>query len=159
MKTKLLSLAVAAPLLTHFFMGVPAEAKKRLRLRRTTGNASYYGPGFHLRSRTASGELMNMYKLTAAHRTLPFGTRLRVTNLRNGKSVVVRINDRGPFHKRRVVDLSLGAFKKIASRRAGIIPVKIALVPRAPRKKPGKIITSLPGQEQAWKMRLPALDP
>ena len=70
-----------------------------------TGMASYYKSG----SRTANGERFNPHGLTAAHRTLPFGTRVLVTNLRNGKSVVVRINDRGPFSKGRVIDLSLGA--------------------------------------------------
>ncbi|MDX8527195.1 septal ring lytic transglycosylase RlpA family protein [Mesorhizobium sp. MSK_1335] len=69
------------------------------------GRASWYA----LHSRTASGERMNPSALTAAHRTLPFGTRLRVTNKDNGRSVVVRINDRGPFVKGRVLDLSRGA--------------------------------------------------
>ncbi len=69
------------------------------------GRASWYA----LHSKTASGERMNPGAMTAAHRTLPFGTRLRVTNQRNGKSVVVRINDRGPFIKGRVLDLSKGA--------------------------------------------------
>lgn len=69
------------------------------------GRASWYA----LHSRTASGERMNPSALTAAHRTLPFGTKLRVTNQNNGRSVVVRINDRGPFIKGRVLDLSKGA--------------------------------------------------
>ncbi|ADV10019.1 septal ring lytic transglycosylase RlpA family protein [Mesorhizobium sp. M7A.F.Ca.CA.001.09.2.1] len=69
------------------------------------GRASWYA----LHSRTASGERMNPSAMTAAHRTLPFGTKLRVTNKNNGRSVVVRINDRGPFIKGRVLDLSKGA--------------------------------------------------
>ena len=73
------------------------------------GHASWYA----LHSRTASGEMMNPSALTAAHRSLPFGTKLRVTNPRNGKSVVVRINDRGPFIKGRVIDLSKGAASRI----------------------------------------------
>ena len=77
-----------------------AEAKPLKR-----GVASWYGPGFHGR-RTASGETFNINALTAAHRSLPFGTRVRVTNERTGRSVVVRINDRGPFAHGRVIDLS-----------------------------------------------------
>jgi rare lipoprotein A len=73
------------------------------------GRASWYA----LHSRTASGERMNPSALTAAHRTLPFGTRLKVTNQRNGKSVVVRINDRGPFIRGRVLDLSRAAASRI----------------------------------------------
>jgi rare lipoprotein A len=71
------------------------------------GTASWYGPGFHGR-RTASGERFNSYDMTAAHRSLPFGTRLRVVNESNGRSVVVRVNDRGPFAHRRIIDLAKG---------------------------------------------------
>lgn len=70
--------------------------------------ASWYGPGFHGRL-TANGERYNMHALTAAHKTLPFGTEVKVTNVKNGKSVVVRINDRGPFTKGRTIDLSKAA--------------------------------------------------
>jgi rare lipoprotein A len=70
-----------------------------------SGVASWYGPGFHGR-RTASGERFNTNELTAAHRYLPFGTRVKVVNQATGRSVVVRINDRGPFHGGRVIDLS-----------------------------------------------------
>ncbi|MCU0831509.1 MAG: septal ring lytic transglycosylase RlpA family protein [Rhizobiaceae bacterium] len=73
------------------------------------GSASWYA----LTSRTASGEMMNPAKLTAAHKTLPFGTKLKVTNPRNGKSVIVRINDRGPFTKGRSLDLSKAAAHQI----------------------------------------------
>ncbi len=76
------------------------------------GMASYYGAGFAGHP-TASGERFNPSALTAAHRTLPFGTRLKVTNPRNGRSVVVRINDRGPFHRSRVIDLSQEAARQI----------------------------------------------
>lgn len=71
------------------------------------GQASWYGPGFHGRS-TASGERFNSMAMTAAHRYLPFGTRLRVVNERNGQSVIVRVNDRGPFAHRRIIDLAKG---------------------------------------------------
>ncbi len=72
-----------------------------------SGKASWYGPGFHGR-RTASGEVFASRAMTAAHRTLPFGTRVRVVHERTGRSVVVRINDRGPFHGGRVIDLAEG---------------------------------------------------
>ncbi|QLF69144.1 septal ring lytic transglycosylase RlpA family protein [Peteryoungia desertarenae] len=79
------------------------------------GSASWYA----LTSKTASGERMNPAKLTAAHRTMKFGTKLKVTNPKNGKSVVVRINDRGPFIKGRVLDLSKAAAQNIGMIRAG----------------------------------------
>ncbi len=78
------------------------------------GLAVWYGPGFHGR-KTASGEIFDMHALTAAHPTLPFGTRVRVTNLRNGRSVVVRINDRGPFGRRYIIDLSYAAARAIGA--------------------------------------------
>lgn len=76
------------------------------------GKASFYGSEFNGR-KTANGEIYDETALTAAHRTLPFGTVLRVTNLRNGLSVIVRINDRGPFHPDRVIDLSKNAAEEI----------------------------------------------
>lgn len=76
------------------------------------GRASWYGPGFHGR-KTASGETFNTHDLTAAHRTLPFGTKVRVVNKRTGKSVVVRINDRGPYAHGRVIDLSKASARAI----------------------------------------------
>lgn len=79
------------------------------------GSASWYA----LTSITASGERMNPAAMTAAHRTLPFGSRVRVTNLRNGRTVTVRINDRGPFIKGRVIDLSKAAARKLGFIRAG----------------------------------------
>ncbi len=88
------------------------------------GSASWYGPGFHGR-KTASGEIYDMNALTAAHKRLPLGTRVKVTNLRNGKSVVVRINDRGPFHGNRVLDLSKAAAKKIGVVQSGVADVSI----------------------------------
>ncbi len=76
------------------------------------GMASWYGPGFHGR-KTANGERFNTHALTAAHKTLPFGTQVRVTNERTGRSVVVRINDRGPFAHGRVIDLSKAAAQAV----------------------------------------------
>lgn len=92
-----------------------------------SGMASYYGNEFHGR-KTANGERFDQGKLTAAHRTMPFGTRVRVTNTQNGKSVVVRINDRGPFAKGRVIDLSSSAFKSIAYLGAGVVPVRVQVI-------------------------------
>lgn len=89
-----------------------------------TGIASWYGPGFH-GARTASGERFNQDAMTAAHKTLPFGTRVRVTNLHNGRSVIVRINDRGPFTPGREIDLSRGAAAAIGLIGAGVGPVRI----------------------------------
>jgi rare lipoprotein A len=92
-----------------------------------TGMASFYGNEFQSR-KTANGEIFDQSKPTAAHQTLPFGTRLKVTNSQNGKSVIVRVNDRGPFAKGRVIDLSSSAFRSIASLSAGVIPVKIEVI-------------------------------
>lgn len=92
-----------------------------------SGMASYYGNEFHGR-KTANGERFDQGKLTAAHRTMPFGTRVRVTNTQNGRSVVVRVNDRGPFVKGRIIDLSSSAFKSIASINAGVVPVRVQVI-------------------------------
>ncbi|WP_298720378.1 septal ring lytic transglycosylase RlpA family protein [uncultured Oceanisphaera sp.] len=88
------------------------------------GMASYYGARHHGR-KTASGEPFNQHALTAAHRTLPFGTRVRVTNLNNKKSVIVRINDRGPYAKGRIIDLSAQAARELNMIRAGVVPVRV----------------------------------
>jgi len=92
-----------------------------------TGQASFYGKKFAGR-RTASGEIFNPGKLTAAHRTLRFGQKVRVTNTRNGRQVIVRINDRGPFHKRRIIDLSYAAASRIGMVRRGTVRVKLELL-------------------------------
>jgi rare lipoprotein A len=95
--------------------------------RQFTGVASWYGPGFH-GNRSASGEVFNQNALTAAHRSLPFGTQVRVTNLNTGQSVVVRITDRGPFSGRRVIDLSAGAARVIGLIQAGVAPVRLEVL-------------------------------
>ncbi|MGQ7959285.1 septal ring lytic transglycosylase RlpA family protein [Pseudomonas sp. SP16.1] len=89
-----------------------------------TGKASYYGDRHHGR-KTASGERFDQHALTAAHRSLPFGSRVKVTNLNNGRSVVVRINDRGPFVRGRVIDLSRRAAQQLDMLRAGVVPVRL----------------------------------
>jgi len=91
------------------------------------GNASWYGVPFHGR-RASNGEIYDMNKLTAAHRTLPFDTVVRVTNLNNGKSTVVRITDRGPFVDNRIIDLSMAAAREIDSIGAGVVPVRVEIV-------------------------------
>ncbi len=89
-----------------------------------TGKASYYGG----RGRTASGG--HVGHLTAAHRSLPFGSKIRVTNLRNKRSVVVTVNDRGPFVRGRIVDVSTGAASVLGMKGAGVAPVRVELVSR-----------------------------
>ena len=93
-----------------------------------TGLASYYHAAFHGR-RTASGETFNQNALTAAHRTLPFGTLVRVINLRNQRSVIVRVNDRGPVQKSRVIDLTPKAARELGFLGHGMTQVKIEVVP------------------------------
>ena len=94
---------------------------------RSDGDASYYADRYHGRT-TANGEKFDVNKLTAAHKTLPFNTIVRVTNLNNGKTVTVRINDRGPFVGGRVVDLSPAAARKIDMIRDGVVPVRLDVV-------------------------------
>ncbi|HDD52734.1 MAG TPA: septal ring lytic transglycosylase RlpA family protein [Thermosulfidibacter takaii] len=96
------------------------------------GIASWYGWDFHGR-KTANGEVYNMYDYTAAHRTLPFGTYVRVLNLDNGRSVVVRINDRGPFVKGRIIDLSYAAARAIDMIGPGTARVQLTVLPARPR--------------------------
>ncbi len=91
------------------------------------GEASFYGPGFYY-NRTANGEIYKPGTMTAAHKTLPFGTRVKVTNMNNGRSTVVRINDRGPFVGGRIIDLSETAADAIGMRNSGVAPVKIQIL-------------------------------
>ncbi|VEP14043.1 hypothetical protein H1P_2340003 [Hyella patelloides LEGE 07179] len=93
------------------------------------GKASWYGPKFHGRL-TANGEVYNSNSLTAAHRYLPFGTKVRVTNLINGRSVIVRINDRGPFIKGRIIDVSAGAARTLNMIHSGVANVQIEILGR-----------------------------
>ena len=96
-----------------------------------TGIASWYGPPYHGRA-TASGEIFDMEKLTAAHPSFAFGTWLRVENLDSGKNVVVRVNDRGPFVKKRIIDLSRAAAREIDMIGPGTARVKLVVI-RQPR--------------------------
>lgn len=103
---------------------------------RAHGQASWYGTKFHGK-RTSSGEAYNMYAMTAAHRTLPLPTYARVTNTQNGKSVVVKINDRGPFHKNRIIDLSYVAAHKLGILGKGTGHVEVVSID--PRDHNGKV--------------------
>jgi rare lipoprotein A len=116
MKRMFIGVLIGFMTLGGFDSGVAAKS--------TTGLASYYKSG----KQTANGERFNPNGLTAAHRTLPFGTKLRVTNLRTGKSVVVRINDRGPFIRGRVIDLSLGAAKLVEMTKSGVAKVTYSVL-------------------------------
>ena len=91
-----------------------------------TGLASWYGPNFHGK-KTASGEIFNTYDYTAAHRTIPFGTYVKVVSIENGKEVIVRVNDRGPFSESRIIDLSKAAANELGFTNQGLMNVKISI--------------------------------
>ncbi len=101
----------------------------------TVGLASWYGEAFHGKT-TANGEKFDMMALTAAHKELPFNTAVKVTNLLNNRSVVVRINDRGPFRKDRIIDLSKHAAEKLDFLGIGVAPVKIEVIESVNEKRP-----------------------
>jgi len=108
--------------------GCTATAKTPSTASRTmTGLASFYGHKWHGR-KTANGERLNIHAMTAAHKTLPFGTRVRVTLLSTGKSVIVRINDRGPFVRGRIIDLTDDAARKIGLTVQGVGRVKLEVL-------------------------------
>ena len=100
---------------------------KRTAKHALNGTASWYGPGFHGK-KTASGEIYDQTKLTAAHKTLPLGTKARVTNLDNGSAVEVEINDRGPFVDGRIIDLSRAAAGALGFIESGTAPVRVELI-------------------------------
>jgi len=104
-----------------FGTGMPCKGRPQ------TGTASWYGKKYHGR-KTACGEIFDMHKLTAAHKKLPLGTMVKVTNLKNGKCVVVKVNDRGPFVRGRIIDLSYAAAEKIGMLKDGITKVKIEVI-------------------------------
>jgi rare lipoprotein A len=108
-------------------LALGALAPLAVEAKSSCGIASWYGPGFH-GNLTASGERFNSRALTAAHPSLPFGTKIKVTNQENGRSVIVRGNDRGPFYGSRIIDLSEGAFQHIASLGQGVARVCISRV-------------------------------
>lgn len=105
----------------------PQKPAKTLIVSTSTGEASWYGPGF-FGNRTANGEVFRPGTMTAAHRTLPFGTKVKVTNLRNGKETIVRINDRGPFSGHRVIDIAHGAAQHLGLVSSGIAQVRLEVL-------------------------------
>lgn len=121
---RVLLLSLALPLLAGCASGTAHRGAARNPSVSESGVASYYAHKYHGRT-TASGEKFDMNDMTAAHKTLPFGTRVRVTNVSNGRTVTVRINDRGPFVKGRVIDLSLAAAKKLDMVHAGLADVEL----------------------------------
>jgi rare lipoprotein A len=116
--------SIVLPVAFAFAAALPIEASAR---GKQVGMASWYGPGFHGK-KTASGKRFNQHALTAAHRSLPLGTKARVTNLKNGKMVLVTINDRGPYHGGRIIDLSRAAAQRLAMNTSGIAPVSIVAI-------------------------------
>jgi peptidoglycan lytic transglycosylase len=106
---------------------VSSQRQKRNSKPYQVGNASWYGKSFHGKT-TASGEPYDMFQFTAAHRQLPLGTLVKVTNLDNGRSVVVKVNDRGPVPRTRIIDLSYGAARMLGLPGHGIEPVRLDLV-------------------------------
>ncbi len=100
--------------MTGLFAAIPAASAAD-----QCGGASWYGPGFHGK-KTASGSKFNENAMTAAHKTLPFGTKVKVTDQRTGKSIKVTINDRGPFHGGRIIDLSKAAAAKLGTKNSGV---------------------------------------
>ena len=108
----------------------PIYAKKKVQI----GKGSWYGKKFQGKL-TASGERYNMYDFTAAHRTFPFNSMVKVTNLKNGHSIVVRVNDRGPYHGGRIIDLSYLAAKKLGYLKKGVAKLKIQLLYKKSKKR------------------------
>jgi rare lipoprotein A len=117
---------------------LPQDEEKTIQ----TGMASWYGPGFHGK-RTANGEVYNQHALTAAHRTLPLGTRAVVTNVNTGESVEVRINDRGPYKYGRVIDLSYAAARRIGMWASGVVPVRVEVLNPDEILPPEKMVVPL----------------
>lgn len=128
------------------------------------GLASYYGKKFHGK-KAANGSRYNMYAMTCAHKTLPFGTKVKVTNMNNGQEAVVTVTDRGPYVEGRVVDLSHAAAKKIGMIRSGVVPVSIEIMSipeyvmaELTKIEPKKVHYKLP-TKVITKMDLKVIDP
>lgn len=112
-------------------LGPPKEEKVYVTISTQKGKASYYY-GRWIGRKTANGEIYRVHDMTAAHKTLPFHTMVRVTNLRNGKQVIVRINNRGPYVKGRILDLSLEAAKRLEMTKDGVVPVRMEVLKEVP---------------------------
>lgn len=129
----------AALVLALVFSSACAGGRLGARTSGQTGIASWYGADFHGRQ-TSNREIYNMYDMTAAHPTLPFGTRVMVTNLDNGRAAEVRINDRGPFMKNRILDLSYAAARLLNMVGSGTAPVRLEILGAALRAAEGRYI-------------------
>ena len=125
-QTKLVFISVLSVILTACSTA-PSNINNQQRDVAEQGKASFYADKYHGRL-TASGERFSQQAATAAHLKLPFGTRVNVTNIANNKSVVVRINDRGPYIRGRIIDLSKAMFKKIADPKVGVIDVSVTVI-------------------------------
>lgn len=112
---------------TSNYVGSPVKEDSTYKKLSNIGIASWYGKRFHGR-KTASGKNFNMYNHTAAHRSLPLGTKVKVVNLKNGKEIIVDINDRGPYIKGRIIDLSYAAAKSIGMTKVGIAKVSVEVI-------------------------------
>lgn len=121
------AVAPKAPVVVKPPVVAPPKPAKTLVVSTSTGEASWYGPGF-FGNRTANGEVFKPGTMTAAHRTLPFGTQVKVTNLRNGRETIVRINDRGPFSGHRVIDIAHGAAQHLGLVSSGIAQVRLEVL-------------------------------
>ena len=120
------------------------------------GKASYYGKGFHGR-KSASGKIYDMYKLTCAHKTLPFGTMLKVTNKKNGKTVTVEVTDRGPYVKGRIIDLSVAAAMDLDMMKSGVVDVEAEIIKKEEKtvKPSAQLILSEPELLKEFKQEVP----
>jgi rare lipoprotein A len=125
-RLKWASIAIAFTLAPVLETDEPAHAQRAQPVYVQQGAASWYGPGFHGR-KTASGERFDQHELTAAHKKLPLGTKATVTNLKNGKTVEVEINDRGPYVGGRILDLSKAAAERLGMRHAGTTRVRLVV--------------------------------
>ncbi|MBQ7687121.1 MAG: septal ring lytic transglycosylase RlpA family protein [Bacteroidaceae bacterium] len=121
-----------------------------------TGKASFYGKPFHGR-KTASGKIYDMYKLTCAHKSLPFGTMLKVTNKKNGKTVTVEVTDRGPYVKGRIIDLSVAAAMDLDMMKSGVVDVEAEIIEKEEKtvKSSAQLILSEPELMKEFKAIVP----
>jgi rare lipoprotein A len=120
-------MVLSAKVIAASLVAIPFAAQTTAHVDLGSGHASYYGNEFAGR-RTASGEVFNPRDMTAAHRTVSFGSRIKVTHLGNGREVIVRVNDRGPFGRGRIIDLSFAAAKELGMHRSGTAQVKLTLM-------------------------------
>jgi rare lipoprotein A len=155
--------AILVGLLGLSLIGMTAQGEARPSHSRQVGQASWYGP-FHHGRPTANGERFSMYRMTAAHRTLPLGTIVAVTNLQTGRRVTVRINDRGPYvdPKHRIIDLSRAVARRLGLEHSGLGHVRVTVVQRAPAR-PRSVAARRHGHlehhSHAWRVATRVADP